>query len=134
VSAVNLPYSSVSDVWWRWDRGERVWLRSHGDTPHVLEGGEQVSARSVVIQVVRVTDSDIIDPAGNPSPEVELTGSGRAYVLRGGKVIVGRWERTTLDAVTRFRTQDGTEITLAPGRTWVQLLPSWVEVGLERAR
>jgi len=109
-----------------------MWFRSHGDVAHVLEGGEQVSAANVVIQVVTVTDGDIIDPAGNPSPEVLLTGKGRAYVLRGGKLIVGRWERETLDDVTRFVTKDGTEITLAPGRTWVQLLPSWIEVELLR--
>lgn len=132
VSSVHLPYSWVSDVIWTWDRGQRVWLRSHGDEPHLDEVGDQVSARSVVIQVVRVTDGDIIDPAGNPSPEVELTGTGKAYVLRGGKVIVGRWERETLDAVTRFVTKDGTEMTLAPGPAWVQLLPSWVDVELSR--
>lgn len=132
VASVHLPYSWVSDVIWIWDREQRVWLRSHGDEPHMLEGGDQVSARSVVIQVVSVTDGNIIDPAGNPSPEVELTGTGRAFVLRGGKVIVGRWERATLDDVTRFVTKDGTEMTLAPGRAWVQLLPSWVEVELIR--
>ena len=132
VSAVHLPYSWVSDVYWTWDREQRVWLRSHGDEPHMLEDGDQVSARSVVVQVVRVTDSDIIDPAGNPSPEVTLTGSGKAYVFRGGKVVVGRWERPTLDDVTRFVTKDGTEMTLAPGRAWVELLPSWVDVELIR--
>jgi len=33
-----------------------------------------------------------------------------------------------LDELTRFITKDGTEIALAPGRTWVELLPSTVEV------
>jgi hypothetical protein len=132
VSSVHLPYSGLSDVIWSWDRELRAWLRSHGAEPHMLEGGDQVSARSVVIQVVQVAGGDIIDAAGNPSPEVELTGTGRAYVLRGGKVIVGRWERATLDEVTRFVTKDGTEITLAPGRAWVQLLPSSVDVRFAR--
>jgi hypothetical protein len=128
VGGVHLPFSSASDVRWVWSRSERAWMRSHGESPHVLEDGEQVSAGNVVIQVVTVTESDIIDAAGNPSPEVELTGSGRAYVLRDGRLIVGRWERDSLSDVTRFVAKDGTEITLAPGRTWVELLPSWVEV------
>jgi DUF3048 family protein len=132
VTEVHLPYSSVSDVHWAWRRAKGGWFRSHGEQAHVLEDGEQVSATNVVIQVVSVTDGTIIDPAGNPSPEVELTGSGRAYVLRDGRVIVGRWERETLDDVTRFVTRDGTEITLAPGRTWLELLPSWVKVELSR--
>lgn len=128
--AVHLPFSSVSDVNWTWGRRLGAWLRSHGDVPHTLEDGSQVSAASVVIQVVEVTDSAIIDAAGNPSPDVELTGSGRAYVLRDGRVIVGRWERPSLDDVTRFVTKDGTEISLTPGRTWVELVPSTIELEL----
>ena len=80
---VHLPYSSVSDVVWTWRPAKHAWLRSHGDVAHMLDGGEQVSASNVVIQVVEVTDSEIVDAAGNPSPNVQLTGSGRAYVLPG---------------------------------------------------
>lgn len=131
-AGVHLPFSSVADVVWTWSRREGVWLRSHGDTPHLLEDGSQVSARTVVIQLVEVSASRIVDAAGNPSPDVELTGRGRAYVLRDGKVIVGRWERPTPDDLTRFLARDGTEIPFAPGRTWVELLPSTVPVELLR--
>jgi hypothetical protein len=132
IRSVHLPYSGVSDVYWHWNGGKGAWLRSHGDVPHVLEGNERVSATNVVIQVVSVTDSDFLDSAGNPSPEVDLTGSGKAYVLRDGEVIRGRWERESLHDVTTIVAKDGTEIALAPGRTWVELLPSWVAVELER--
>jgi Protein of unknown function (DUF3048) N-terminal domain/Protein of unknown function (DUF3048) C-terminal domain len=132
IRSVHLPYSSVSDVYWHWNGAKGAWLRSHGDVPHVLEGNERVSATNVVVQVVTVTDSDFLDSAGNPSPEVDLTGSGKAYVLRDGEAIRGRWERDSLHDVTTFVTKDGTEIALAPGRTWVELVPSWVPVGIER--
>lgn len=132
IRSAHLPYSGVSDVYWHWNGGKGAWLRSHGDVPHVLEGNERVSATNVVIQVVSVTDSDFLDSAGNPSPEVDLTGSGKAYVLRDGEVIRGRWERASLHDVTTFAAKDGTEIALAPGRTWVELLPSWVAVELDR--
>jgi hypothetical protein len=79
-----------------------------------------------------VTASQIVDAAGNHSPDVELTGSGKAYVLRDGRVIVGRWERDSLDDVTTFLAKDGTRITFAPGRTWVELLPSSVAAELLR--
>jgi hypothetical protein len=132
IRSAHLPYSGASDVYWHWNGGKGAWLRSHGDVPHVLEGNERVSATNVVIQVVTVTDSDFLDSAGNPSPEVDLTGSGKAYVLRDGTMIRGRWERESLHDVTTFVTKDGTEIALAPGRTWVELLPTWVAVELER--
>jgi hypothetical protein len=128
----HLPFSSTSDVYWQWSGGKHAWLRSHGTVPHTLEDGERVSATNVVIQVVDVTDSSYLDAAGNPSPEVDLTGDGPAYVLRDGELIRGRWERRSLKAVTRFVTKDGTKIKLEPGRTWVELVPSYVDVTFAR--
>ena len=132
VRVAHLPYSSVSDVIWTWRPAKHAWFRFHGDVPHMLEGDEQVSASNVVIQVVEVSQSGITDAAGNYSPDVTLTGSGKAFVLRDGRAIAGRWERPTLKDVTTFVTRDGDEITLAPGRTWVQLVPATVAFELSR--
>lgn len=128
VSGMRVPYSGVSDVVWTWSRREGAWLRAHGDVAHALEGGDQVSATNVVIQLVRVSASTITDAAGNYSPDVDLTGSGKAFVLRDGRLIAGRWERATLDDLTVFRTKDGEIIPLAPGRTWLELVPTTVAV------
>ena len=125
---MHLPFSGYSDVYWRWSARDSAWLRWHGTVPHTVEGDQQVSATNVIVQVVRVSASSIVDAAGNASPEVDLVGSGRAYVFRDGRVIVGRWERPSLDDVTHFIAKDGTEIALAPGRTWVELLPDTVPV------
>jgi hypothetical protein len=132
VSSVHLPFSSASDVSWAWSRPDAAWMRAHGEVPHTLEDGSPVSATNVVIQLVELTAGQVVDAAGNTSPEIELTGSGKAYVLRDGRVIVGRWERDSLEDLTTFVAKDGTEITLAPGRTWVELLPNTVSVELSR--
>lgn len=129
---VHLPFSSYSDVYWTWSRREGAWLRSHGTVPHVLEDGTQVRAANVVVMQVQVRTGPIVDAAGNHSPEVELTGSGKAYVFRDGRMIVGRWERARLKDVTTFVTKAGTEIALAPGVTWVELLPSTIGVRAQR--
>ena len=131
-SSVHLPFSSYSDVFWKWSRKDAAWLRFHGTEAHVLDDGAQVAAANVVVMQVEVHAGAIRDAAGNPSPVVTLTGSGRAYVLRDGRVVVGRWERPTLDDVTTFVTRDGEEIPLAPGVTWVELLPGTIEVALKR--
>jgi hypothetical protein len=132
VSSIRLDFSSASDVHWTWSKRDGAWLRAHGDVPHELEDGEQVSAANVVVQLVSVTNSGIVDAAGNPSPDVDLVGSGRAYVLRDGRLIVGRWERESLHDPTTFVAKDGTEITLSPGRTWIELLPNWISPEVSR--
>jgi hypothetical protein len=129
---VHLPFSSYSDVFWKWSRTQAAWLRSHGTVPHLLEDGSQVQAVNVVVMQVQVRSGPIVDAAGNHSPEVELTGSGKAYVFRDGRMIVGRWERPTLKDVTTFVTKAGAEIALAPGITWVELLPDTLQVQAQR--
>jgi len=90
VGTVHLPFSGYSDVYWKWNAKDHVWERSHGDVPHTLTDGRQVSATNVVVMSVKVKTGSIVDAAGNPSPVVSLTGSGRAYVFRGGRMILGR--------------------------------------------
>jgi hypothetical protein len=129
VSTVHLPFSpTYSDVWWTWSRKAEAWLRSHGDEAHLAEEGGPVSATNVVVQVVDV----VVGPRGGITPQLELTGSGKAYVFRDGRMIVGQWERPKLGDVTRFLTKEGDEIELEPGRTWVELFPSSIPVETAR--
>lgn len=132
VGSAHLPFSSVSDVHWSWSGKRDVWLRSHGAAPHETTDGGQVSAKNVVVLSVEVRPGHILDAAGNPSPVVTLTGSGPAYVLRDGRMIRATWERERLADVTGLLARDGSEIALAPGRTWVELLPSDIEVTTQR--
>jgi hypothetical protein len=128
VRDVHLPFSSYSDVHWAWSKKDGAWLRSHGTVPHLLTSGEQVQATNVVVQVVNVVPGQIIDPAGNPSPEVDVVGKGKAYVFRDGRMVAGRWVRASLHDVTTFVTRTGETIPLAPGSTWVELYPSTLPV------
>jgi hypothetical protein len=128
VSTIHLPFHvSYADVYWSWSRRLGAWTRSHGAEPHLDEAGVPISATNVVVQVVPA-----IVPSGGLTPHLDLTGSGRAYVFRDGRMIVGRWERDALSDITRFVTKDGQEIALAPGRTWVELFPSHLVVETSR--
>ena len=61
---VHLPFSSSSDVFWKWSKTKKVWLRFHGTVPHVSSDGTQFSAKNVVVQVVKVKFMDVIDANG----------------------------------------------------------------------
>lgn len=132
VHTVHLPFSSYSDVYWRWSPKAGAWLRFHGTVPHMLDDGSQVQAANVVVMRVSVHAGSIVDAAGNPSPDVTLTGSGKAFVFRDGRMIAGRWERANLHDLTTFVTKDGSQIPLAPGVTWVELLPNTIQVQTSR--
>jgi DUF3048 family protein len=127
---VHLPFSTYSDVYWRWDASAKRYLRWHGDVPHTYSDGTQVSATNVVVQVVDVKMTDVHDVNGVASPEVVATGGGTAYVFRGGRMVKGTWVRDATSDVTRFLDAKGREIKLLPGNTWVELFPSNLPLGV----
>ncbi len=127
VAQVHLPFSSYSDVYWKWSAKDGAWLRSHGTVPHTLTDGHQVSATNVVVMSVQVRGSSHLDPAGNPVPMVSVIGSGKAWVFRDGRVIAGTWQRPTLKSLTKLVTKKGAAIALHPGTTWIELLPSSIK-------
>jgi hypothetical protein len=129
VSELHVPFSSwASDVYWRWSADRHAFLRWHGSEPHVSSDGTQYSAKNVIVQVVKTVLTDNADANGVRSPKVISTGEGKAYVLRKGRIVVGKWSRPGLDDVTRFFDKKGNEIALTPGSTWVELAPRELSV------
>jgi predicted XRE-type DNA-binding protein len=90
----------------------------------LLEDGDAVETDNVLIQQVKTSESDIVDVVGYPSPEVEVTGTGKAWLLRDGKLVIGTWERGSEGDVTVFHTKKGDEFQLKPGTTFVELAPT----------
>lgn len=125
---VHLDFSPAADVFWSYRPQRGLYERSHDGTPHTMEDGEQVRTENIVVMVVELRDTGIVDAAGNPSLEPVVIGSGAAYVIRDGRVVEGTWERDDSDDRTRLLDAQGDVIPLAPGRTWVELLPSDREV------
>jgi Protein of unknown function (DUF3048) N-terminal domain/Protein of unknown function (DUF3048) C-terminal domain len=120
-TSATIAFSGSNTAEWAWAGGR--WVRQIDGAPMLSEREATIAVDNVVIQEVVVTMSDILDAAGNPSPEVELLGRGRAWILRDGRLVIARWHRASLGDVTVFETKAGEEIALAPGTTFVELMP-----------
>ena len=118
----SLDMSNISSAAWTWDAGKGVYLRTQDGAPDMNSDGSRMTAANVVILSVPVGPSGIFDAAGNQDPYVHLVGSGVVWVLRGGQEIQGTWTRPTIDQPMQLVGTAGT-ITLAPGTTWLELLP-----------
>lgn len=120
---VTLTFSAGSVVTYSWN-GKR-YERSDGDAPLANEAGEQIQVDNVLIEEHTVNHSDrLSDTLGTPSPEIEdVTGSGRAFLFRDGRVFPGKWTRESLEDPVRFETKNGDAFVLSPGTTWIELLP-----------
>ncbi len=117
--AVRWPAARVS---FTWDAGRKEYLLTTDGKPDVDPQGKQHGAATVVVQVVTTTASKNKDVTGAATPVVQLTGTGKATVLRGGKAWQGTWSRDSLTAPTSF-TGSGGALTMDPaGTVWVLLV------------
>jgi hypothetical protein len=118
---VSMSWPAASALW-RWHKHE--WLRTQGGSTDRLSDGSQISATNVVVMNVQIASTGLVDVAGSPSPEDVTIGHNRVWVARDGKIIKGVWHRKSVGARWTLRDKQGHIITLAPGRTWVELLPT----------
>ena len=121
---LNLNFSGVANVFWRYRANQDVYFRFHDETPHDLENGDQVEAKNVVVMLVEREETRITDAAGNSVPNFDLIGSGDLLVFRDGRLYQGRWQRESDEDVTKLLDRQGNEIPLEPGITWVELFPT----------
>lgn len=134
--SVSIPFSSYSEVHWRYDPANHLYLRYYGTTPDRLSDGVQNSAANVIVQFVNVYYGPWQENTGG-GMEVQAnlyTGaSGQALLFRNGVEVQGDWSRSTLGQPTTFTTTSGSPIDLQPGRTWVELVPTTVHVAVDTA-
>ncbi|MGI8775276.1 MAG: DUF3048 domain-containing protein [Actinomycetota bacterium] len=123
-AAVVIDFSGVTSIRYEWD-GER-WLRYQAGQPFMAESGEQIAVENVLIEEHEVNLSgSITDVSGNPSVEIgDVTGQGKAVLLRDGRRINGRWVRESVEGAVKFQTKDDEELLFAPGSIWVHLVPN----------
>jgi len=125
--SVQLRWSPDTSAAWSWAGGR--WLRSQNGTPDVLVNHRRLSATNLVLMRITTKDTGIVDAVGNPSPDDVVTGSGKVWVLRDGKVVTGRWKRAGIGSPMTL-TSHGQTIALAPGHTWIELLPQSATVSV----
>jgi hypothetical protein len=112
----------ATSVRWDWD-ATRGWVRTQDGTPHVDAAGDQVAVPNVVIRTTSYRDSGQRDSVGAVVPEAAMVGEGDAWLLSGGQAQPGRWHKASAAAPTTYTGLDGSPLRLAPGRTWVEVLP-----------
>lgn len=130
-SALLLTFSRAAHPRWTYDAGSKRWLRSEGSTPSRVASGARIAAQNVVVLRVRTRDAGYRDPVGNPVPETVLTGTGSALVLTGGRQVAGRWSKASPFAPLTLTTAAGAPLTVAPGTTWLELVPTSGGAGVQ---
>lgn len=113
----------ATSIEWTWNAQTQLWERTQNGTPHVDSAGERVAVPNVVVRITPYRDSGVRDSTGAVVPEAVAVGEGDVWLLSDGKAQPGRWSKASDDAATTYTATDGQPLRLAPGQTWVEILP-----------
>jgi hypothetical protein len=105
--------------------------------------GDEFPADTVLVLRVKIVDAGYVDPAGNPVPETDLTGTGDALVFHAGRMVPATWTKDGLDAPLTLSASTSTgsstsptpspapttaagtvALTIPAGHVWIELVPA----------
>jgi hypothetical protein len=115
---ISAQFSAVHATQWVFSNG-----RYHCTDSNAPAGG-QFPATSVLVLRVREGDAGYLDPAGHHVPETLLTGSGRALLFHGGRMVAATWHKRKAPAARiTLTTKAGQQLKVPAGHTWIELVP-----------
>ncbi len=118
LASMRVLLSSFSAPSWEWSGEDGVFYRSQTNGAADLAiSGEQISADNVVVLFV---DIQVIQDI----PTTNLVDQGEGYVATGGKYLPIRWSKSASDQPIELTDGSGARILLAPGHTWIELVPA----------
>lgn len=102
-----------------YDNDSRFYLRWYDGQPQKDASGEAIIASNIIVQYVWQSfyDNDL------SLPVIKTTGSGPIDVFIDGTHIRGNWVRDAVDTWVRYLDENGNELMLLPGKTFVQMMP-----------
>lgn len=116
-AGIAMRFGGASAPSWAWDPAAQRWARfMTGGAVDTDQSGTQLTAVNVVVLRVPVQVIQSI-------PTTQLIGSGEAWVSTGGATVAATWIKNSRTDPIRILDADGVAVRLAPGNTWVELVP-----------
>ncbi len=110
-------------VEWVYNNTLDVYQRYQGDEKFIYNTGEQVIADNIIIQIV---DSYYIDQERRG---MRTKQGGEVYIFNSLGKQEGEWK--IVDNTTRYYTEEGEELNLVPGKTWIEIIDSTEKLIIE---
>lgn len=104
---------------WKYDAENNQYQRHQSGLPFTTEDGNEIWADNIG---VIVTDMKVVDAIGRR--EIRTQGEGEAFLFKNGEVIEGTWKKPSEHQRVRFYDDEGDEITMNAGTTWVEVVAS----------
>ena len=130
VTKITVPFwESQKDyqVEWNYQSDCNCYKRKNGADHLDLNNKKQLEAKNIVIQFQRESNANDGYP-GNVHLLYGTTGSGKALIFLNGKVVEGKWIKSSRTARSKFVDEGGKEVEFNKGAIWIQTVPEGSKV------
>lgn len=128
---LTLKYSYYHTTSYEYDAENKVYKRSMSGKANVdLETGEQYTAKNII--VYKVGNYTLNDGENKGRQELDNIGSGSGYYISNGYAVPITWEKTSHSGQTVYKYENGEEITVNDGNTFIQICPTDADIGIEQ--
>lgn len=123
VSEIEVAYASNFKIGWKYNYLKKEYERYFRGEKFLDDKNETVFAQTIIIVKNKVK---ILDEIGRLS--IYNIGTGDAYIFSEGKMTIGKWRKSKAEFRTRFYDENGTELSVPPGKIWFMSVPEEVVV------
>jgi hypothetical protein len=119
---ISMRLSTLAHPAWSWS-ATGGWQRWEGTKEALTDKTKRIEAVNVVLVVAKHPPSGYTAQNHASVPTYDLVGEGEALVATGGKTLAVTWHKADQNSPMQLLTADGQPVLLAPGNTWVELVP-----------
>ena len=122
---VKFSYSAANTVKWEYDSQNKVYERySKGKKEVEWDTGKEVTVKNIIIEFIKNTDlTTSADDEKKGRQTMTTTGIKDGYYITNGKAIKITCEKTSRKAKTVYKDQNGNEINVNDGNTFIEICP-----------
>ena len=122
-NTIDIYYSGSFYITYKYNKDTKRYDRYFKGTPHKdYFTKKQYDCKNVIITFVNWSSkTDHKDAAGNGYLDLNNTGKGEGYYITNGYAVPITWEKDTRSSKTIYKYQDGTELNINEGNTWIMV-------------
>jgi hypothetical protein len=121
VNKLTLNFSTYTSPYFTYDKKNRCYLRYQFGVPHVdANTNKQLRFKNILVQFVKEWN---IDKNGYQTMDIENS-SGKGYYITNGNAIEITWKKNEATKKMRYYNEDGTELKINPGKTYIAIFPN----------
>ncbi len=130
LTKITLPYAGFYKASYEYDVATNTYKRYINGAGHITQANVHIAPKNIIIQKARNYNISG-DTSGRQN--IDTVGSGEGYFISGGKIAKITWSKTDRKGKTTYYFEDGQEISLNPGQTWIQIVPPSMTITMEPA-